>query len=169
MLRAMASAALVLGLAACGPGPDASDHAGHSDTGTPAAETTVNFESDRYIVENAWVRQPLIGQTTTAVYLKLTSRLSSDSRILAVYADKAEIAEMHTHSLEGDAMRMRKVDGIDVPAGETSELRQLDNHIMLFNVEEGLMAGDTVTLTLDIFHDAMTERLTFEVPVRALG
>lgn len=169
MLRAMASAALVLALAACEPGPDASDHAEHSDTGTRVAETTVNFESDGYIVENAWVRQPFIGQTTTAAYLKLTSRLSSDSRILAVYADKAETAEMHTHSLEGGAMRMRKVDGIDVPAGETSELRQLDNHIMLFNVEEGLMAGDTVTLTLDIFHDATTERLTFEVPVRALG
>ena len=169
MLRAIASAALVLGLTACGQGPDAPDHAGHADTGVPATESAVNFESDSFIVENAWVRQPLIGQTTTAAYLKLTSRLSSNSRILAVYADKAETAELHTHSLEGGAMRMRKVDGIDIGAGETSELRQLDNHIMLFNVEEGLVAGDTVTLTLDIFHDATTERLTFEVPVRALG
>ena len=169
MLRAIATAALVLGLTACGQGPDTADHAGHADTGVPATESTVNFESDSFIVENAWVRQPLMGQTTTAAYLTLTSRLSSNSRILAVYADKAETAELHTHSLEGGAMRMRKVEGIDIGAGETSELRQLDNHIMLFNVEEGLVAGDTVTLTLDIFHDATTERLTFEVPVRALG
>ena len=45
-------------------------------------------------------------------------------------------------------MKMRKVEGIDVPAGGKAVLEPGGDHLMLFDLKAGLAPGDTFPLTL---------------------
>jgi copper(I)-binding protein len=50
--------------------------------------------------------------------------------------------------MEGDVMRMRQVDAIDVPAGQAVELKPGSFHLMLMGLKAPLKAGDRFPLTL---------------------
>jgi len=47
-------------------------------------------------------------------------------------------------------MRMREVDAIELPAGETTALQPGGLHIMLLELESPLVEGDTFPLTLTL-------------------
>ena len=61
------------------------------------------------------------------------------------------------------AMTMRPVDGIELPAGESVELKPGGYHVMLLDLAEPLKAGDTIEVTLT-FEKA--DPMTIKVPVR---
>lgn len=162
MFRTALSAVCLLTLAACG----AKDTPASTEDVAVAATETENAEV--FTIENAYVRKPLIGQNVTAAYFDLTSTSDDKAMIVAVYADKAETAELHMHVMEGSQMSMRRVDSIDIPAHSTVGFQPMSNHVMLFEVDPTLEDGDMVTLYLDIFSDGNTKRITFEAPVRPL-
>ena len=60
----------------------------------------------------------------------------------------ADRVEMHRMSMEGDVMRMRPVESIEVPAGATVALQPGGMHLMLMGLKAPLAAGQRVTLTL---------------------
>lgn len=100
-------------------------------------------------VADAWVR-PTIGQATvTAGYLSiLNSGLESD-RLIAVEADGVAKTEVHRTSMaENGVMRMRPVNGLDIPAGENVTFKQGADHLMLMGVATPLKDGDEISLTL---------------------
>lgn len=161
MLRRCFAATAFLFLAACG---GSGNEAPKSETGeTKNAET-----AEKYVVSGAYVRKPLDGQTSTAAYFSLKSNASANSLIFNVTADKAETAELHSHDMSGGLMKMRKLDNIEIEAGDTLEFAAFGHHIMLFDVDEGLEIGDDVQLTLDIFTDGSSEQVSFSAPVKPL-
>jgi len=50
--------------------------------------------------------------------------------------------------MEGDVMKMREVEAIELPAGKTVELKPGGLHIMLMGLKAPLKAGSSVPLTL---------------------
>lgn len=99
-------------------------------------------------VEGAWARPAVAGQTATAVYLRVTSPQAA--RIESVQSAIAERAEIHTMEMDGDVMRMRQVDAVDLPAGQTVEFKPGGLHIMLMQPKAPLNAGDTFPLVLQL-------------------
>jgi periplasmic copper chaperone A len=71
--------------------------------------------------------------------------------------------------MEGQTMRMQKVDGIDLPAGQTVNLASGGYHVMLFDLKRQLKDGEQVPLTLTfVGPDKKRENVTVQVPVKPL-
>ncbi|MGA1051031.1 MAG: copper chaperone PCu(A)C [Ilumatobacteraceae bacterium] len=123
-------------------------------------------DDDAITIDGAWARPSATGQTTGAVYFRITSEI--DDRILAasVPASVAATAEVHevvmadmSGEMSGDMddmsgemqMTMQEMtDGLTLPAGETVVLEPGGYHIMLLDLAEPLEVGDEVELTLDL-------------------
>lgn len=83
-----------------------------------------------------------------AGFMTLRNAGGQADRLLSAATPAARVVELHTHIREGDVMRMRPVQDIPVPAGETVELRPGGLHIMLIGLVAPLPQGGRVPLTL---------------------
>jgi len=72
--------------------------------------------------------------------------------------------------MEGDVMRMRALDGLDLPAGQTVELKPGGLHLMFQQLKAPLQEGTQVPVTL-VFQDAQgaESRLHLQVPVQRMA
>lgn len=109
------------------------------------------------------INPPLPGQTTGVGFMSVENKGAAD-RLLSVSSPVSARIELHTHIDDGGVMRMRKVGGIDLPAGKTVELKPGSYHIMMFDSDMTL--GEDTTVTLD-FETA--EDLTLVVPIIQRG
>lgn len=98
-------------------------------------------------VEAAWARPTVAGQAGGGGYLKITGGSTPD-RLLSASAGVAKMVELHTMEMDGNVMRMRSIDGIDVPAGQAVELSPGGKHIMFMGLNKTLKVGDSFPLTL---------------------
>ena len=119
-------------------------------------------------LSNVRINPPLPGQTTGVaqryVEAQASGRHGDTDRLIAVSSSVSDRIELHTHIEEGGVMKMRRVDGIELPHGEGVDLRPGSYHVMMFNAEMAL--GDEVVLTLD-FETA--DDLTVVAPVVMRG
>ena len=112
-------------------------------------------------VRDAYVRQSVPGQSGTGAFMKLTSQ--AGTRLVGVSTPAAGVAEVHEMKMEGDTMKMRAVPGgLDLPAGQTVELKPGGYHVMLMDLKAALPKGASVPLTLR-FEDAKGTRSSLEL------
>src|SRR5262245_27468995 len=103
--------------------------------------------ADRGIeVKNAWARSTVPGQTVGGVYLEVSS--AEPARIVGVRSTASKSAEIHSLSMDGGMMKMRRLEKVDLPPGEIVRLAPGGNHIMLLNLKQPLVAGERVPVTL---------------------
>jgi copper(I)-binding protein len=57
---------------------------------------------------------------------------------------------MHEMRMEGNIMKMRALDKLELPAGKTVKFTPGAYHLMLLELKRPLRAGDVVPLTLEI-------------------
>jgi copper(I)-binding protein len=93
------------------------------------------------VIEDARVRAPAPGRDMTAGYF--TARNTSTAAIVLVAASSpaARAVEMHVSEADGDMMRMRRLERVEIGAGETVRFEPGGRHLMLFGVsppEDGL-------------------------------
>jgi len=93
----------------------------------------------------------LSGKTSSA-YMTLENASDVPDALLkaSVSSDVAEKAELHTTVREGEIMKMRPVDQIEIPAKGEAQLQPGGFHIMLLNLKKDLKENDVVTLTLTL-------------------
>ena len=99
-------------------------------------------------VEQAWARATAGQMRTGAAYLTLVNAGAQPDRLVGVSTPVAEKAELHTHVMDGDVMRMRAIAAIEVNPGEPSVLKPGGAHVMLLGLKAPLKAGDGFALTL---------------------
>lgn len=104
-------------------------------------------------LSEAWIRPTLGAGRTTAAYLTITNTGGKADRLIAVDVPNAGAVETHTAGMTDGVMRMRRVEGIDIPAGEAIQLAPGGLHIMVMNLAEPIAKGGEVPLTL-VFEDA---------------
>jgi periplasmic copper chaperone A len=98
-------------------------------------------------VEGAWARPTVNGQAGGGGFLTLVGTTQAD-RLLSVKSNVAKGVELHRVDMDGNIMRMREVDAIDVPAGQTVQLKPGGLHIMFVGLTQTLKNGATIPLTL---------------------
>ncbi len=119
-------------------------------------------------VDEPWVRATVPHQPSTGAFMRLTS--TTDTALVAADSPAAEQVEIHEMTMDGDIMRMREIPSVQLPAGETVDLKPGGYHIMLIDLLEQAQADNTVPLTLTFEHaDGTREQIDIEAPVRALG
>lgn len=119
-------------------------------------------------VADAWVRGTVAAQKATGAFMTLQA--SADMRLVGASSTVAAVTEVHEMRMDGDVMKMRPIDGLDLPADTPVALKPGGYHIMLMNLKAPLEAGQSVEITLTL-EDAngKSATQTVEAPVRALG
>lgn len=125
---------------------------------TPTAAETAPAIS----IQDAYVRAVPPGQANSAAFMVITNEGEQDRALVAAASDVAEAVELHTHTMDDGVMRMRQVERIALPAGETVTLEPGGLHVMLIGLTKDLKPGDSVALTLS-FDDGSEQSLTLPV------
>ena len=99
-------------------------------------------------VEDPYVRAVPPGQTNSAAFMTLTNASDADHALVAAESSASKVVELHTHKMEGGMMKMRRLDKIELPAGETVKLQPGGLHVMLIGLARQLSPGDNVEITL---------------------
>ncbi len=88
------------------------------------------------------------GQRNGGGFLTLVNS-GADDRIVAATSPACGHVELHTMSMENSVMRMREVESIPVPAGQTLQMRPGSGyHLMLMDLNAPLQVGQTVPVTV---------------------
>ena len=119
-------------------------------------------------VSEVWVRASVPGQSVSGAFMRLKS--NEQASLIAAECTCAQIAEIHFSTNLGGVARMRKVDGVALPANTPDKLEPGGYHLMLMGLNTPLKSGANVTLKLRI-ETKQGGKLTLNVkaPVRALG
>lgn len=125
---------------------------------------------DHVEATNVWARATPPGAKNGAAYMILTNDTAKADRLLDAASDVAERVEIHTHLMENNVMRMRRVEGgVDVEPGTPVVFQPGGLHVMLMGLKKQLVAGDSFVLVLT-YRDAGPVEVTAEVlPVGADG
>jgi copper(I)-binding protein len=112
-------------------------------------------------VKDAWVRAPAPGQKVAGVYMEIVGR--THSALVAVASPVAARAELHSMALEDGVMKMRPLERIELPAGQTVKLAPGGLHAMLIDLKQPLQRGEKVPLTLTVLQLDSGSRSVFTV------
>jgi periplasmic copper chaperone A len=117
-------------------------------------------------IAKAWARATPGGARNGVVYMAITAEPGAADRLVAARSDAARSAELHTHIHEGDVIRMRRLDALDVRPGQPTVLRPGGHHLMLVDLKQPLKAGDRLKLTL-VFEKA--GEIVVEASIEPIG
>ncbi|WP_429912783.1 copper chaperone PCu(A)C [Glycocaulis sp.] len=119
---------------------------------------------------SGWVRTPPAGRDVTAGYVSLRAG-AEDDQLVGASSPIASRVELHTMEDDGEVMRMRQVEAIDLPAGETVALAPGGDHLMIFGVDTASLDGE-VEMTLEFASGAASTvrlPLSFTAPEADAG
>jgi periplasmic copper chaperone A len=97
-------------------------------------------------IKDAWARATPGKAENGAAYL--TIETPAPDKVVAVSSPAAKKTSLHTMTMDGGVMKMRPLDGLDVPANQPVTLKPGGVHIMLQGLNEPLQAGKSFPLTL---------------------
>lgn len=124
------------------------------------------YELGPLTITQPWARATAPGAQAGGGFLKIANKGSAD-RLIAAEANVSNVVELHTMRMDGNVMRMAKLDnGIDLPAGQSVELKPGGLHVMFIELKAPLKEGDKFPLRLK-FEQA--GEITVDVQVQGLG
>lgn len=100
------------------------------------------------MVSHPWLRATPGGATIGAAFMEIRTEKGVTDRLISASSPVAGRVEVHTHTMDGDVMKMRKVDALDLKPGESHILKPMGEHMMLFDLKQPLKEGDLVKLQL---------------------
>jgi copper(I)-binding protein len=100
-------------------------------------------------IADAWARETVADQTSTAAYLTITNSGTADDRLVKVSAPEPIKASVHATENSGGISRMRELaSGVAVPAGSTIEFKPGGTHVMITGLPAPLPRGEALKLRL---------------------
>jgi copper(I)-binding protein len=98
-------------------------------------------------VHNAWVR-PTASGSNAAVYFIIHNHTDQDDELTGASATVAGAVEIHEGKMENDVMQMSMVASVPLAADEEITFKPGGLHIMLVNINQELVLGGHIGLTL---------------------
>lgn len=114
------------------------------------------FRAGQLRIDHPYATPSRPGVQTAAVYFRaINNRGRTADRLLSASTPVANSVEIHHMHMDGDIMRMRAVEALELPP--RSEVRMRHNtsngyHLMLQGLHQPLKDGDRFTLTLRFEH-----------------
>lgn len=101
-------------------------------------------------IRHPWAPPSLPGARSAAVYFRgIVNTGGHPDRLLGARTPAAETVEIHRMTLDGEVMRMRAVDALDLAPGQPPQVdRGGTHHLMLLGLKAPLAAGDRFPVTL---------------------
>lgn len=121
---------------------------------TSALSMAHDFRVGSLVIDHPYATPTTMGSSTGAAYIKaLRNRGDVADRLLGASSPVASRVSLHAMHLDGEVMRMREVNAIELPAkgevrmGHKPE-RTTSHHLMLEGLKAPLKDGDRFELTL---------------------
>ena len=100
-------------------------------------------------IADAWARETVAGQTSTAAYMSIRNAGSGDDRLVGVTAPAPAKAMLHASESSGGISRMREMSsGLAIPAKTSVELKPGGSHVMIMGLSAPLPEGAKLDLRL---------------------
>ena len=116
-------------------------------------------------VEDAKARV-IVPTNPAAAYFTIKNAGPAD-KLIGVATPAYARAELHTHKMEGEVVRMQKVEAIEVPASGEATLATGGDHVMLFEAAKPLKVGDSFPMTLTFEKAGAVEIVVEVAPLKA--
>jgi periplasmic copper chaperone A len=110
---------------------------------TTAAAATLSLTA-----ENGWIRAAPPGATMLAGYLQLANSGDAPLSVVGARSNAFDAVELHRSIEEDGVARMRPVDLIVIPPGQTVALEPGGLHLMLMRPKKTLILGDSAVIEL---------------------
>ncbi len=122
------------------------------------------------VIDKAVARATVGKMANGAAFLQIANK-GADDVLLSGSSPAASKVEIHTMSMDGNVMKMRALDQLELKAGQKLEMKPGSGvHIMLIGLKKPLAAGDKFPLTLNFRKagkvDATVEVAEMGMPVK---
>jgi len=161
--HALLFAAATLALAACQPAGHHADHDGSTPARPHAASTDAATPHRAVEASQGWSRATPPGAAVGGGYVTLRNQADAPDRLLAVESAASARVEIHEMRMEGEVMKMRRLDdGLELPAHATVVLQPGGNHLMFIEPHAPFVVGQPLQAKL-VFQNAPPLTVQFEV------
>jgi len=99
------------------------------------------------MVMDGYVRAMPPSVPNSAAYFTLMNH-GPATKLVSVSTPAAAEAQLHTLITEGELVKMRRLDSLELPEHATISLGETGNHVMLLGLKAPLQEGQEVPLTL---------------------
>ena len=118
-------------------------------------------------IEAPWIRATPTGAQVAGGYMKIENAGKEADRLVGGSTGIAGKLEIHEMKMSGNVMKMRELDkGLELPPGQSVELKPGSYHLMLMDLKQPPKAGDKVKGTL-VFEKA--GKVEVEYTVRGMA
>jgi len=135
----------------------------YADTPSSNTEVTQAANPQHIHITQSMINPPLPGRDISAGYFSLQNDGPTD-RLIAARSSISPIVELHTHIEDQGVMRMRRIEGIEIGAGETLSFEPGGYHLMLFKTD--ISAGQKQAEITLVFENAGEMTLTAPIQSR---
>lgn len=109
-------------------------------------------------IDRPYARATVTNQASGGAYLTIENKGKTSDRLIAASSPVAKRVEIHTMSMDGNVMKMREVDGIELKPSAKVEMKPGGGyHLMLMGLQQPLKAGEKFSLTLTFEKAGKTE------------
>lgn len=96
----------------------------------------------------ATARATIPGAANSAAFMTIKNDSDSDVELISARSKVGQRVELHNHINDNGVMRMRPVQSIAVPSGQTVELKPGGLHVMLMGLNQELEPGEQIAIEL---------------------
>ncbi len=116
----------------------------HSNAGDAPANLVTHGDLK---IEGAWMRPATTGGTIGA-FVAITNAGKQADALIEANSPVARLGEIHETVKVNDVMKMQRTMRIEIPAGQTVELKPGGYHIMLITLNTDVKAGEKIPMHL---------------------
>ena len=84
-------------------------------------------------ISSAYLRAPLPGRDIGAAFFDVKNH-GADDKLISASSPASETVEVHNHINENGVMKMRQVEAVDLPKGETVSFKPGSYHLMFYGM-----------------------------------
>lgn len=118
--------------------------------GTAALAQAHGYRVGDLVIDHPHAAPSLQGAVNGGGYVRgIRNEGKVTDRLVGASSPVAQRVELHVMRMEGEVMRMREVETIELPPGQTVALRPgQGHHLMLMNLQRPLVEGERFDITL---------------------
>lgn len=120
-------------------------------------------------IDQPWIRATPPGAQVAGGFMTITNKGSAADRLVGATSPVAERVELHVSRHEGGMMKMKQVQGFDVPANGQFVLKPGGGHMMFVNIKRPIKQGEKIPVTLKFENAGEVKAEYAVVGVGAMG
>lgn len=118
-------------------------------------------------ISDAWSRETPPGVSKGVAYMNITNNGDTPVTLIGAETTKAGDVTLHRSKMNGDVVTMEFVEGgLTIPAGETVALEPRGYHLMLEELDRGLVRNESVAMT--VFFDG-ADAVAIKLQIKPAG